>query len=56
MKKMLWFTKAQSDVLNALKPKVKMNNSEIVRQALKEFAMKYGIEIPSDYDAIDSRG
>jgi hypothetical protein len=56
MKKMLWFTKAQNDVLNKLKPIVKMNNSEIVRCALKEFAIKYGVEVPSNYDAVDARG
>jgi transposase-like protein len=56
MKKMLWFTKSQNDVLNELKPIVKMNNSEIVRQALKEFAIKYGVNIPEDYNALDARG
>ena len=56
MKKMLWFTSAQNEVLKALKAKVKMNNSELVREALKEYAIKYSIDIPSNYDAIDTRG
>lgn len=56
MKKMLWFTLGQSDLLNALKAKVKMNNSEVVRAALKEYAIKHGVEIPSNYDAVDVRG
>ena len=56
MKKMLWFTKAQVDVMNKLKSKVKMNNSELVREALKQYAIRYDIEIPEDYDAVDFRG
>lgn len=53
---MLWFTKAQNDVLALLKIKCKMNNSELVREALKEYALRYDIEIPEDYNAVDVRG
>jgi len=56
MRKIFWFTQAQVEVLDILKKKCKMNNSELVREALKEYAIKYDVEIPNNYNAIDSRG
>ena len=56
MKKLLYFTISQAEVLDELKKKCKMNNSELVREALREYAIKYDVEIPKFYEAIDYRG
>ena len=39
-KKLLWFTKDQLDLLEKLKEKTKLNNSEVVRKAMELYAEK----------------
>ena len=56
MKKLLYFTEAQAKLMDKLKRHHKMNNSEVVREALKEYALKYNFEIPENYEAKDVRG
>lgn len=56
MKKLLYFTEAQVKLMDKLKRHHKMNNSEVVREALKEYALKYNFEIPENYEAKDVRG
>ena len=38
MKKLLWFTIEQNDLLMAIKELTGQNNSEIVREAMKHYA------------------
>ena len=44
MKKMIWFTKPQLELLTKLAEKTGMNNAEIVREGMNLLADKLSIE------------
>lgn len=39
MKKLLWFTKRQEKILDMIKEATRDNNSEIVREAMRRYAI-----------------
>ena len=55
MRKQIYFTEGQEIVLDKLKMLHKLSNAEVVREAIKELALKYDIDIPDNYATIDSR-
>ena len=47
MKKMIWFTKEQMELLKMIKENTGLNNSEVVREAMKSYALLLGIKAKS---------
>jgi hypothetical protein len=51
MKKLIWFTTGQVDLLIALKRELGLNNAEVVREGMKLLADKHSIKY-GNIDAI----
>ena len=55
MKKLIWFTLPQLNLLVELKKAANLNNAEVVREGMKLLAAKYGVK-HGDIDPIRNRG